>query len=63
MKLLVISFAFPPIVAPRSIQVARLLRHMDAESVVICSASTGESLDLTIEPQAESAMAACIRVS
>lgn len=63
MKLLVISFTFPPIVAPRSIQVARLLRHMDAESVVICSTSTGESLDPTIEPQAEAAMAACIRVS
>jgi hypothetical protein len=62
MKLLAISFGFPPVVAPRSIQVGRLLQHLDAETTVICGLPEDESLDPTIEPGASLAVASCVRV-
>lgn len=62
MKLLAISFGFPPVVAPRSIQVARLLQHLDAETAVICGLPEDEPLDSTIEPEASLAVARCLRV-
>lgn len=62
MKLLAISFAFPPVIAPRAIQVARLLRHVDADCAVVCGLDVGEATDPTLEPHAEAAMAICRRV-
>lgn len=62
MKLLVVSFGFPPVVAPRSIQVARLLHHLDAECAVVCGIDDREPLDETIDPHVESRLAACARV-
>jgi hypothetical protein len=61
MRLLAISYAFPPLIAPRSIQVARLLRHLDAESALVCGSSEGERLDPTIEPDAASELATWVR--
>lgn len=62
MKLLVVSFAFPPVVAPRSIQVARLLRHLDAECAVVCGIDDREPLDDSIDSDIVSRLAACARV-
>ncbi len=62
MKLLVVSFAFPPVVAPRSIQVARLLRHLDAECAVVCGIDEREPLDSSIDPQIESLLPECVRI-
>jgi hypothetical protein len=61
MKLLAISYAFPPLIAPRAIQVARLLRHLEAESALVCGASPGERSDPTIEPHAAAELAAWVR--
>lgn len=62
MKVLAISFAFPPVIAPRAIQVARLLRHVDADCAVVCGLDVGEATDPTLESDAEAAMAICRRV-
>lgn len=62
MKILAVSFAYPPLAYPRSIQVARLLKHAAAETVVVCAEEPGARLDQTIEPDAEAALKACVRV-
>jgi len=36
MKVLAVSFSYPPRSEPRAIQVSRLLRHLDIEDVVFC---------------------------
>jgi glycosyltransferase involved in cell wall biosynthesis len=62
-ELLAVSFAFPPLALPRSIQVARLLRNLRASTVVVCS--DGEKdirVDSTLEPDAEASLRACLRV-
>lgn len=61
MRVLAISYAFPPLIAPRSIQVARLLRHLDAETALVCGTSAGENTDSTIEPSAAAELAAWVR--
>lgn len=61
MRVLVISYAFPPLLAPRSIQVARLLRYLDAECALVCGTSVGEHADPTVEPEAAATLAACVR--
>ena len=35
MRLLVVSFCFPPEASPRAIQVARLLRHLEGVDVTL----------------------------
>ncbi|HEU4828798.1 MAG TPA: glycosyltransferase [Gemmatimonadales bacterium] len=53
MKLLVISFCFPPEAMPRSIQVARLLRHLDGvETILVHGKDNRARFDPTIEPDA-----------
>lgn len=62
MKILAISLAFPPLAYPRSIQVARLIAHLDAETVLFCADEPGARIDPTIEPDAERRLKKCIRV-
>lgn len=47
-EILAISFAYPPLAYPRSIQVARLLSHLDARSLVVCADEPGARIDKTI---------------
>lgn len=60
MKILAISLAFPPLAYPRSIQVARLLKHSQASAVLFCAEEPGARLDATIESDAR--LDACVRV-
>ncbi|MCC6329024.1 MAG: hypothetical protein IT174_10940 [Acidobacteria bacterium] len=62
MEILAISLAFPPLAYPRSIQVARLLKHTDAATALFCADEPGARLDPSIEPHAESRLKACIRI-
>jgi glycosyltransferase involved in cell wall biosynthesis len=62
MNILAVSLAFPPLAYPRSIQVARLLKHIEASTVLFCADEPGARLDSTIEPDAEARLKACIRV-
>lgn len=62
MNLLAVSLAYPPLAYPRSIQVARLLKHTDATTVIFCADEPGVRLDKTIEPDAEAKLRGCIRV-
>lgn len=63
MKLLVISFCFPPAAMPRSIQVARLLRHLRGfETVLVHGEDPQARFDPTIEPDAVDEIATRIRV-
>ncbi len=63
MRLLVISFCFPPAAMPRSIQVARLLRHLpDCETVLVHGDDPTARFDPTIEPDAVDRIATRIRV-
>lgn len=62
MDILAVSFAYPPLAYPRSVQVARLLKHADASTVLFCADEPGARLDPTIEPDAEGRLRACIRV-
>jgi glycosyltransferase involved in cell wall biosynthesis len=62
-ELLAVSFAFPPLALPRSIQVARLLKNLRASTVLVCSdGEKGIRLDPTLEPGAEASLRACLRV-
>lgn len=62
MKLLAVSFAYPPLAYPRSIQVARLLKNLSAETVLFCADEPGARTDPTIEPDAESKLEGCVRI-
>jgi hypothetical protein len=63
MKLLVVSFCFPPAAMPRSIQVARLLRHLGGfETVLVHGDDPTARFDPTIEPDAVDRIATRIRV-
>ena len=61
-ELLAISFSYPPLVYPRSIQVARLLRHLDSSTVVVCADEKGYPRDATLEPHADAFLEKCLRV-
>jgi glycosyltransferase involved in cell wall biosynthesis len=61
-KLLAVSFFYPPFAYPRSVQVARLLRHTDASTVLVCADEEGGRRDPTLEPGAEDFLAECLRV-
>lgn len=62
MNILAISMAYPPLAYPRSIQVARLLKHAGQRTVLVCADEEGSRLDRTIEPEAEASLLACVRV-
>lgn len=61
-KLLAVSFFYPPYAYPRSVQVARLLRYTDASTVLVCADEEGGRQDPTLEPGAEDFLAECLRV-
>jgi glycosyltransferase involved in cell wall biosynthesis len=61
-KLLAVSFFYPPYAYPRSVQVARLLRHTDASTVLVCADEEGGRKDQTLEPGAEDFLKECLRV-
>jgi glycosyltransferase involved in cell wall biosynthesis len=44
-RILAVSFSYPPQSEPRAIQVSRLLRHLKVESVVICHGEATQGLD------------------
>ncbi|OGV51487.1 MAG: hypothetical protein A2X49_17040 [Lentisphaerae bacterium GWF2_52_8] len=56
MKLLAISFAFPPDSYPRSIQVSRLLSALPGECMIFCSSDDSAPKDDTILPSAPEGM-------
>lgn len=62
MNILAISLAYPPLAYPRSIQVARLLKHTDAKTALFCADEADARLDLTIEPDAEKLLQSCLRI-
>lgn len=61
-KTLAVSFAFPPLAYPRSIQVARLLKYLNLQTLLICADERGARRDPTLEPDAEKNLVECIRV-
>lgn len=61
-NLLAVSFAYPPLAYPRSIQVARLLKYLNASTVMICADEAGARKDDSLEPDAEAKLEKCIRV-
>ena len=61
-KLLAVSFSFPPLAYPRSIQVARLLKYTRLPTVVVCADERGARRDPTLEPDAEARLEAVLRV-
>ena len=61
-RMLAVSFAFPPLAYPRSIQVARLVKYRSARTVMVCADEGGARRDPTLEPDAESRLDACLRV-
>ncbi len=63
MNILAVSMAYPPLAYPRSIQVARLLKHAAAAAVLFCADEPGARTDQTIEPDAESRLHACFRIT
>lgn len=61
-RMLGISFAFPPLAYPRSIQVARLVKYLRMSTVVVCADEREARKDPTLEPDAEERLEACLRV-
>ena len=62
LELLAVSFVFPPTAAPRSVQVARLLKHLRVRTTLVCADDQGAPRDPTIEPNAETQLRDCLRV-
>ena len=62
LELLAVSFVFPPTAAPRSVQVARLLKHLRVRTTLVCADDQGAPRDPTIEPNAERQLRDCLRV-
>jgi hypothetical protein len=60
--LLAISFAYPPLAYPRSIQVARLLKFSACRTTLFCADEPGARTDVTIEPEPDSLVEHCWRV-
>lgn len=61
-KLLAVSFAFPPLAYPRSIQVARLVKYLRLPTTLVCADELDARRDPTLEPDAEAALEAILRV-
>ena len=62
LELLAVSFVFPPTAAPRSVQVARLLKHLRVRTTLVCADDQDAPRDPTIEPNAETQLRDCLRV-
>ena len=61
-KLLAISFAFPPLAYPRSIQVSRLVKYLRTSTLMVCGDEREWRKDYTVDPNAESYLETCLRV-
>lgn len=61
-RLLAVSFAFPPLAYPRSIQVARLVKYLQFETVLVCADERGARRDPTLEPDAAERLSQVLRV-
>jgi len=61
-KLLAISFAYPPLVYARSIQVARLLRHLQVSTIVVCASEEKTPKEPIIESDTGISTVKCLRV-
>src|ERR1044072_7218316 len=46
LRLLAISYSYPPKEEPRAIQVSRLLKHLNASTVLICEGKNGAGSDV-----------------
>lgn len=53
MRLLGVSYSYPPFSFPRSIQVSRLLSALDAETTILCADDTEVRRDETILPEGQ----------
>jgi Glycosyl transferase 4-like domain len=64
LKLLAVSFAYPPMLEPRAVQVSRLLRHLETPSVLVCAdvQNSGAATDPIVGGDAESHLERLIRV-
>ena len=62
MKILAISYAFPPSREPRAIQVSRLLSESEHEVCIICSDGTSPDKNDLVYSKTEEKLAGCIRV-
>jgi glycosyltransferase involved in cell wall biosynthesis len=62
LELLAVSFVFPPTATARSVQVARLLKHLRVNTTLVCADEQGAPKDSTIEPNAEKQLRDCLRV-
>jgi hypothetical protein len=62
MNILAVSFAYPPLAYPRSIQVARLLKNTEASTALFCAHEPAARRDDTIEPNASSFLTTCGRI-
>lgn len=62
LRLLAVSFSYPPLAYPRSIQVARLIKYSNASTAMVCAEERGARTDATIEPDAEERLSAILRL-
>jgi len=61
-NILAMSYCFPPMAFPRSIQVSRLLKNLDASCTVICGFDTEQRYDPSISPNIEQIVEKTIRL-
>lgn len=61
-ELLAVSFAFPPLAYPRAAQVARLVKYLRFQTVLVCADEKGARRDETLEPDAAAHLHACLRI-
>jgi glycosyltransferase involved in cell wall biosynthesis len=62
LELLAVSFVFPPTATARAVQVARLLKHLQVSTTLVCADDQGAPRDPTIEPNAEKQLRDCLRL-
>lgn len=62
-ELLAVSFAYPPAASPRAVQVARLLKHLEVKTTLVCADyDAKDRVDPTLVSEAEAPLARCLRV-
>jgi len=61
-NILAVSFCFPPLAYPRSIQVARLINNLSIPTTILCAEEKEARRDETIEPDVFNKVQSCVRV-
>jgi glycosyltransferase involved in cell wall biosynthesis len=62
-ELLAVSFAYPPAASPRAVQVARLFKHLNIKTTLVCADyDDKDRIDPTLVREAEAPLARCLRV-